>query len=127
MIPLSATRPVRKFDVAVIGGGTAGVFAAISAARTGAQTLLVEKNSMLGGTVTVAKVDFPGLFFAWGKQIIDGPCREAIKRAEALGGAKIPEVSYKPKKHWQCQHETAAYRSERNRGRPSGVKPFFHN
>lgn len=103
MIPLSVTRPVRKFDVAVIGGGTAGVFAAISAARTGAQTLLVEKNSMLGGTVTVAKVDFPGLFFAWGKQIIDGPCWEAIKRAEALGGAKIPEVSYKPKKHWHEQ------------------------
>lgn len=60
MIPLSVTRPVRKFDVAVIGGGTAGVFAAISAARTGARTLLIEKNSILGGTVTVAKVDFPG-------------------------------------------------------------------
>lgn len=64
--------PVRSkitTDVAVIGGGTAGVFAAISAARTGAKTVLVEKNSMLGGTLTVAGVNFPGLFYAWQKQI----------------------------------------------------------
>ena len=59
--------PVRgkiKTDVAVIGGGTAGVFAAICAARTGARTVLVEKNSMLGGTLTVAGVNYPGLFYA---------------------------------------------------------------
>ena len=31
-----------KADVVVIGGGTAGVFAAISAARTGAKTILIE-------------------------------------------------------------------------------------
>ncbi len=49
-------------DVVVAGGGTAGVFAAISAARTGAKTILIEKNSVLGGTVTVAGVNFPGLF-----------------------------------------------------------------
>ena len=57
-------------DVVVAGGGTAGVFAAISAAKTGAKTILIEKNSILGGTMTVAGVDFPGLFFAWGKKII---------------------------------------------------------
>ena len=62
----------------VIGGGTAGVFAAISAARTGARTVLIEKNARLGGTVTYGGVNYPGLFFAWGKQIIGGPCFEAI-------------------------------------------------
>ena len=35
-------------DVLVIGGGTAGVFAAIAAARTGAKTLLIDKNNILG-------------------------------------------------------------------------------
>ncbi len=44
-------------DVAVIGGGTAGVFAAISAAKSGARTLIIEKNSMLGGTLTAASVN----------------------------------------------------------------------
>lgn len=90
-------------DVAVIGAGTAGVFAAISAARSGAQTVLIEKNSILGGTVTAACVNFPGLFFAWGKQIISGPCWEAVKRCENLGGAHIPQISYKPVKHWHEQ------------------------
>ena len=38
------------YDVIVVGAGTAGVFAAISAARRGAKTLLVEKNALPGGT-----------------------------------------------------------------------------
>lgn len=91
------------FDVAVVGGGTAGVFAAIAAARTGAKTVLIEKNSMLGGTMTVANVNFPGLFFAWGKQIIAGPCWEAIERTVALGGATLPRISFRPQFHWQEQ------------------------
>lgn len=90
-------------DVLVIGGGTAGVFAAISASRTGAKTILIEKNARLGGTVTAAGINYPGLFFAWGKQIIGGPCWEAIERIAALGGAKIPHISYKPAHHWEEQ------------------------
>lgn len=90
-------------DVTVIGGGTAGVFAAISAAKSGAKTILIEKNSMLGGTLTAGGVNFPGLFFAWGKQIINGPCWEAILRTAQSGGAKLPEITYKPKNHWEEQ------------------------
>ena len=87
-------------EVVVVGGGTAGVFAAISAARTGAKTVLIEKNSILGGTMTVAGVNFPGLFFAWGRQIIDGPCWESVMRTVELGGAKLPEITFKPERHW---------------------------
>lgn len=94
---------LENFDVVVAGGGTAGVFAAISSARTGAKTLLLEKNSVLGGTMTVANVNFPGLFFAWGKQIISGPCFESVERTIKLGGAKMPEISFKPQKHWEEQ------------------------
>ena len=92
-----------EYDVAVLGGGTAGVFAAISAARLGAKTVLIEKNARLGGTITAGGVNYPGLFFAWGKQIIGGPCWEAIERTVALGGAKIPEIRYKPAHHWEEQ------------------------
>ena len=92
-----------EYDVAVLGGGTAGVFAAISAARTGAKTVLIEKNARLGGTMMAGGVNYPGLFFAWGKQIIGGPCWEAIERTAALGGAKIPQISYKPAHHWEEQ------------------------
>ncbi|MBQ3004708.1 MAG: FAD-dependent oxidoreductase, partial [Clostridia bacterium] len=41
--------------------------------------------------------------FAWGKQIIDGPCWEAVQRTADLGGAVIPEFTYKPEKHWHEQ------------------------
>lgn len=93
----------KKADVLVVGGGTAGVFAAIAAAKSGAKTLLIEKNSVLGGTMTVANVNFPGLFFAWGEQIITGPCWESIERTVALGGATLPEISFRPKKHYHEQ------------------------
>lgn len=89
-----------SFDVAVIGGGTAGVFAAISAAKNGAKTILIEKNSILGGTITTANVNIPGLFFAWGEQVISGPCWDAIKRCEKSGGAIIPEIQVEPQHHW---------------------------
>ncbi len=92
-----------RFDVAVLGGGTVGVFAAISAAKTGAKTVLVEKNARLGGTVTAGGVNYPGLFYAWGKQIIGGPCWEAIERTARLGGATIPAFAYKPAHHWEEQ------------------------
>ncbi len=92
-----------KTNVLVAGGGTSGVFAAIAAAMNGVEVMIIEKNSILGGTMTSGGVNFPGLFYAWGKQIISGPCMEAIERAEKLGGAMIPKIQYKPEHHWKEQ------------------------
>lgn len=94
---------MKAFDVCVAGGGTAGVFAAISSARLGAKTILIEKNGFLGGTITSARVNFPGLFFAWGKQIISGPAFEAIERTLAFQNKKLPKISFKPENHWDEQ------------------------
>lgn len=45
--------PIRKdVDVLVVGGGLAGVSAAVAAARTGAKTLLIERNGFPGGVAT---------------------------------------------------------------------------
>ncbi len=45
--------PVKeKFDIVVVGGGPAGVAAAVSAARNGAKTLLVEATGCFGGMGT---------------------------------------------------------------------------
>ena len=40
---------MKKYDVIVLGGGFAGIAAAIASAREGAKTLLVEKGNALGG------------------------------------------------------------------------------
>lgn len=40
---------MKKYDLAVIGGGFAGVSAALAAARAGAKVLIVEKSNCLGG------------------------------------------------------------------------------
>ncbi len=45
-----------RFDVVVVGGGTAGFAAALTAAELGARTLLVERSETLGGNVALALV-----------------------------------------------------------------------
>ncbi|MBQ9805101.1 MAG: FAD-dependent oxidoreductase [Clostridia bacterium] len=48
-------KPYGSYDVVVCGGGTAGCFAAIAAAREGAKTLLVERTFTVGGMLTVGE------------------------------------------------------------------------
>ncbi len=90
-------------DVLVVGGGTAGTIAAIQAARAGAKTLLVERGSQLGGTMTTGGVAFPGLFDAWGKQIIAGIGWELVKESVELDGGTLPDFSKVPTRHWMNQ------------------------
>ena len=80
-------------DVLVIGGGTAGVVAAIQAARAGASTIIVENGSQLGGTITTGGVSFPGLFYAWGKQIVGGIGWELVEETVHLNDDKLPDFS----------------------------------
>ncbi len=81
------------YDVAIIGGGPAGSVAAIQAARLGARTLLVEKNGMLGGTTTSAAINVPGLFHAWGKQVVAGIGWHLVNRAVQLAGDRLPDFT----------------------------------
>jgi len=90
-------------DVLVIGGGTAGTIVAIQAGRIGARTLLLERNSQLGGTTTTGGVSFPGLFDAWGRQIIAGIGWELVRESVELDGGTLPDFSQVPDRHWKNQ------------------------
>lgn len=56
--PESAQNIDEEYDVVVIGGEPEGVAAAVSAARNGAKTLLVEKREELGGLFTYGMLNF---------------------------------------------------------------------
>ena len=45
-----------KYDVIIAGGGTAGVACAYTAGKLGLKTLIVEKNTFLGGSITSSLV-----------------------------------------------------------------------
>lgn len=81
-----------QYDVIVVGGGTAGVVAAVQAGRAGATTLLVEKNGMLGGTVTVAGINAPARFYAWDQQVIRGIGWELVRRSLEVEGRPVPTL-----------------------------------
>jgi len=101
-----AEEPVRAItaDVLVIGGGTAGTIAAIQAGRLGARTVLVEAGSQLGGTTVTAGVDFPGLFHAWGRQIIAGIGWELVTKAVMFNSDQLPNFAIPTgRQHWKHQ------------------------
>ena len=92
-----------RVDVLVIGGGTAGTIAALQAARAGARTMIIEMESQLGGTTTIGGVALPGLFHAWGKQVIAGIGWELVMKAVELDNGQLPDFSVIPKEHYHHQ------------------------
>jgi len=85
--------PIRKFDVVVAGGGTAGVVAAIAAARQGAKTALVEVKGYPGGTVTEGGTALHSFYNLWKAfpgvkkcQVVRGIPQEIIDRLLQVGG-----------------------------------------
>ena len=86
---------LREVDVCVVGGGPGGIAAAVSAARGGAKTLLIERYGHLGGMSTGGLVNIiPNLGDTYGRQAIGGFCQELIDRLAARNGATYPEKKY---------------------------------
>ena len=77
---------VGKYDVIVAGGGISGVAAALSAARLGKSTLLLEKNTVLGGLATIGLINFwVPLCNGRGKQVIKGMAEELLRLSIRYG------------------------------------------
>ncbi|MBP5167232.1 MAG: FAD-dependent oxidoreductase, partial [Oscillospiraceae bacterium] len=87
---------IRDVDVIVVGGGPGGVAAAVTAARNGAKTVLLERSGHLGGMATGGLVNIiPNLSDIFGRQWLGGFCQEFIDRMAARGAADLP-----PKEKW---------------------------
>jgi hypothetical protein len=80
--------PVKHTDVVVLGGGPAGVAAAVAAARKGLKVVIIERNAYLGGKATAAEVGTVcGLYHFSKKEestyIVNGFAKEFAEKLQA--------------------------------------------
>jgi hypothetical protein len=75
-------------DVVVVGGGPAGIAAAIASGRQGVKTVLIERYGFVGGMSTAAMV-YPWMTFHTdsGEQVIKGIAQEIVDRLQERGGS----------------------------------------
>ncbi len=82
-----------SYDVIVVGGGIAGVSAAVAASREGAKTLLIEKSIVLGGLATAGLISwYEPLCDGNGKKMVGGIAEELIQLAVKYGFDDLPDV-----------------------------------
>jgi len=93
-------------EVLVVGGGSAGVSAAVAAARNGADVILVERLGYLGGLATGGLIILLlTLDDGRGRQVIGGLCQEMTDRLQQRGAAYFP-----PKTEWGSENEALVAR-----------------
>lgn len=74
--------PPVRYDVIVLGSGSAGAVAAIAAARSGARTLVLERLPFLGGTSTAVLDTFYGFYTpgTQSKKVVGGISDDVMER-----------------------------------------------
>jgi FAD dependent oxidoreductase len=101
-----------EYEVVVLGGGPAGIAAAVAAARAGRRTLLIERYGFLGGMGTAAGVtNFCGLHAnVHGEmhRVVRGIASELLARIDRLGGLNAPHLILG--KIFAQAYDTAAYK-----------------
>jgi hypothetical protein len=101
-----------EYEVAVLGGGPAGIAAAVAAARAGRRTLLIERYGFLGGMGTAAGVtNFCGLHAnVHGEmhRVVQGIASDLLARIDRLDGLNKPHLILG--KIFAQAYDTAAYK-----------------
>ncbi|MGH7896993.1 MAG: FAD-dependent oxidoreductase [Candidatus Binatia bacterium] len=81
-------------QVLVVGGGSAGVSAAVASAREGAEVMLVERYGQLGGLATGGLIILLlTLDDGDGHQVIGGLCQELVDRLKRRGATVSPPAA----------------------------------
>ncbi|WP_454633477.1 FAD-dependent oxidoreductase [Bradyrhizobium cenepequi] len=117
-VPKTIEEPARRvpvygeYEVAVLGGGPAGIAAAVAAARAGRRTLLIERYGFLGGMGTAAGVtNFCGLHanvHGEAHRVVQGIASDLLDRIDRLDGLNKPHLILG--KILAQAYDTAAYK-----------------
>jgi ribulose 1,5-bisphosphate synthetase/thiazole synthase len=95
--PSRQTALFGEYEVVVLGGGPAGIAAALAAGRSGRSTLLIERYGFLGGAGTAAGLStFCGLHaVVHGKheQVVHGIADDILERLRAMDGLNKPHLT----------------------------------
>ena len=90
---MTRTTPELACDVLVAGGGMAGIAAAIASARTGADTVLIDKAGWLGGMGITGATGLHSFFNIFSAhpgaertRVVGGIAQELVDRCQAAGG-----------------------------------------
>ena len=124
------TGTAEHYDVIVAGGGSAGVAAAVGAARMGARTLLVERYGFLGGAATNAMVLTYCGFFTGGAdpvRTVGGVGWELVQRLARMGMDTTPVRSKSGNviiNHWQASLPETPFGGVKDsgQGREGGIE-----
>jgi len=124
--------PIRgEYDVVVLGGGPAGIAAAVAAARRGNSTLLVERYGFLGGAGTIAGLsNFCGLHAkihgVEHRQVVHGVVDDLLVRLRRFEGLAAVHPAFGGKILAQA-YDTAAFKlAADDLLQSAGVKILFH-
>jgi glycine/D-amino acid oxidase-like deaminating enzyme len=127
--PARDTPVFGEYDVVVLGGGPAGIAAAVASARAGRSTLLIERYGFLGGMGTAAGVtNFCGLHANVHdriEQVVHGVADDLLERIAALGGLNEPHMIFG--RIAAQAYDTAAYKiAADDLLASSGAQVLFH-
>jgi hypothetical protein len=127
--PSRQTPVLGEFEVVVLGGGPAGIAAAVAAAQAGRSTLLIERYGFLGGMGTAAGVtNFCGLHanvHGEIRQVVHGVADDLLARIDRLQGLNAPHMVFG--KIAAQAYDTAAYKIAADEMmQAAGVKVLFH-
>lgn len=91
-VPAAPAPIVARADVVVVGGGPAGIAAAVAARREGASVTLLERYPYLGGLASGGMVLVLDDMTNGQEVTVTGLCMEMIERMKAVGAAVYPPV-----------------------------------
>ena len=119
-----------EFEVVVLGGGPAGIAAAIAAGRAGRATALIERYGFLGGAGTAAGLsNFCGLHanvHGEHRQVVHGICDDVLERLRRMNGLSQPHLAVGRRIQAQA-YDISAYKIAADELLlEAKVKLFFH-